>query len=53
TGHALLNKHLNRINRSPTPKCPNCNKEETMHHFLIACPAYEGHRTALIDKIRT
>lgn len=53
TGHAPLNKHLNRINRSTTPKCPRCDREETTHHFLIACPAYARLRIALIDEVGT
>ncbi|KAG2157033.1 hypothetical protein DEU56DRAFT_717059, partial [Suillus clintonianus] len=53
TGHAPLNKHLNRISKAPSPKCPRCTRNETTHHFLIACPAYARHRIVLVDEIGT
>ncbi|KAH7916939.1 hypothetical protein BV22DRAFT_970327, partial [Leucogyrophana mollusca] len=53
TNHAPLNKHLFRIkgnaDEPESPICPSCKaKEETVHHFLIACPAHQRQRDALI-----
>ena len=48
TGHVPLQQHLHRIKRAPSPMCPACNRtEETVFHFLMACPAYEGARDRL------
>lgn len=48
TGHCSLNKHLHRIAKSPTPTCPCCRQDdETVHHFLIACPAHQNARREL------
>jgi hypothetical protein len=45
TGHAPLNKPLFTTNCTESPVCPACeNAHETVHHFLISCPAYEHHR---------
>ncbi|EJD33431.1 hypothetical protein AURDEDRAFT_46805, partial [Auricularia subglabra TFB-10046 SS5] len=39
TGHAPLNGHLNRINRSDSAACPSCNhRRETVRHFVLDCP---------------
>ncbi|KAG2117577.1 hypothetical protein DEU56DRAFT_717063, partial [Suillus clintonianus] len=52
TGHAPLNKHLFRIAKVPSPICQQCHrKEETVHHFLIACPAYTQQRLTLQNEI--
>ncbi|KAG1765895.1 hypothetical protein EDD22DRAFT_774520, partial [Suillus occidentalis] len=54
TGHILLNKHLHRISKSPSPLCPSCKKqEESVHHFLLSCPTYARHHTIIKAKIRT
>ncbi|KAG1722076.1 uncharacterized protein EDB91DRAFT_1008627, partial [Suillus paluster] len=48
TGHAPLNKHLFRISRSPTATCQQCHKgTESVHHFLLTCPAYTRHQNVL------
>jgi len=53
TGHAPLNRHLHRITRAPSPKCQQCHlRDETVHHFLINCPAYARERHALRNEIR-
>lgn len=45
TGHVPLNYHLHRIKKADSPFCPHCNdKEETIHHYLIECPAYDAER---------
>ncbi|KAG2757243.1 hypothetical protein P692DRAFT_20712694 [Suillus brevipes Sb2] len=43
--HAPLNSHLHRISKAEHPYCPHCpDQEETVQHFLIACPHYQPHR---------
>ncbi|KAG2120526.1 uncharacterized protein F5147DRAFT_563012, partial [Suillus discolor] len=47
-----LNKYLHRISRStpppPPPICPACEeREESVHHFVLSCPAYARHRASL------
>lgn len=45
TGHAPLNAHLHRIQRSETPTCPNCAaRNETVIHLLLHCQAYRVAR---------
>jgi ribonuclease HI len=52
TGHAPLNKHLHRIAKVPNPTCQQCHqREETVHHFLIACPSYARQRHVLRNEI--
>ncbi|KAJ6619243.1 hypothetical protein B0H10DRAFT_1793786, partial [Mycena sp. CBHHK59/15] len=48
TGHCILNKHLHRIKKSETPLCPCCfQTDETIHHFLLTCPAHHNARCTL------
>ncbi|KAG2072429.1 hypothetical protein BDR04DRAFT_1013692, partial [Suillus decipiens] len=43
TGHIALNKYLKCIRKSPTARCPKCEvHDESVHHFLLVCPAYAG-----------
>ncbi|KAG2038082.1 hypothetical protein BDR03DRAFT_896099 [Suillus americanus] len=43
-----LNKYLHRIRSTESPLCPACkDSEETVHHFITACPAYRTHRETL------
>jgi hypothetical protein len=36
----------------PSAKCQKCEiHEESVHHFLLVCPAYTCQRNALRDKI--
>jgi hypothetical protein len=52
TGHAPLNKHLFTIKCADSPVCPACEDAfETVHHFLISCPAHEPYRRALAHKL--
>jgi hypothetical protein len=52
TGHAPLNKHLYTIKCTDSPVCPACEGAfETVHHFLIACPAHEPYRRDLAHKL--
>jgi len=44
-GHAPLTKHLHRIGKSESPACPAClASNESVHHYLIACPAWAAQR---------
>ncbi|KAH7919728.1 hypothetical protein BV22DRAFT_1099089, partial [Leucogyrophana mollusca] len=52
TGHAPLNKHLHRINRSPTPLCPECQlADETVHHLILTCPGHTRARYTLLGEL--
>ncbi|OBZ65556.1 hypothetical protein A0H81_14412 [Grifola frondosa] len=52
TGHAPLNKHLFRIGKSDTPRCPYCPRsDETVFHFLVECPEHNNTRRQFWDKI--
>lgn len=52
TGHTPLNQYLHRINRAATPLCPACEMyPETVHHYLLSCPAYERARMALFYEV--
>lgn len=54
TGHIPLNKHLHRISRAPSPICPACEeREESVHHFLLSCPAHARQRAIMKAEIRT
>lgn len=54
TGHAPLNKHLHRIAKSETAICQQCNEgNESVHHFLLTCPAYTRHRNILRQELGT
>ncbi|KAF8591811.1 hypothetical protein K439DRAFT_1325962 [Ramaria rubella] len=48
TCHIPLNKHLHCISKANSPFCPHCpSRHETVHHFLLMCPAYTPHRREL------
>ncbi|THU78437.1 hypothetical protein K435DRAFT_591811, partial [Dendrothele bispora CBS 962.96] len=52
TGHIPLRKHLHRICRADTPICPCCRRHpETVHHFLLRCPAHATARQRLRTEI--
>lgn len=47
-GHVPLAKHLHRIKKSETPICPACQEEvESVHHFIIRCPAHQHWRDVM------
>ncbi|OBZ69759.1 hypothetical protein A0H81_10502 [Grifola frondosa] len=51
TEHVPLQKHLHRIRRADTPICPSClAAPETVHHFLLTCPAHAHHRWDHLDR---
>ena len=48
TGHVPLNQHLAHIGAVKSPLCPACcEKEETVIHFLMSCPAYAAQHDEL------
>ena len=50
TGHIALNQHLHCIGKADTPVCLCYQRaDETVHHFLIHCPAHVAARRALSD----
>ena len=52
TGHAPLNKHLSRINKSPTDICQQCaTATESTRHYLLDCRAYQTQRHAMRTKL--
>ena len=52
TGHIPLRKHLNRIGKANSPMCQTCpSQRETVHHFLMLCPAYTDARRHLVTNI--
>ncbi|KAE9383953.1 hypothetical protein BT96DRAFT_770724, partial [Gymnopus androsaceus JB14] len=52
TGHCYLYTHLHRIGKINLPDCPACKREpETVHHYLLQCPAHRGARARLRAEI--
>ena len=58
TGHIPLNKHLQRITKADSDKCPKCNigpgdnpVVKSVNHFVFDCTAHEVARRELIAKI--
>jgi len=52
TGHAPLNKHLHRINKSPTAICQRCaDATESVRHYLVDCEAHETPRHTMRTKL--
>src|SRR5882724_5273091 len=48
TGHILLQKYLHKIGKVNSPTCPACCiHNETVHHYLLTCPAYRAQRGEL------
>ena len=48
TGHIPLQKYLHKIRKVSLPRCPACLiQDETVHHYLLACPAYRPQRGQL------
>lgn len=53
TGHIGLNMHLHRIGCVDDPTCPACKaSEETVHHLIFECPAYQHERHQLRATLR-
>ncbi|KAG2741299.1 hypothetical protein P692DRAFT_20684418, partial [Suillus brevipes Sb2] len=54
TGNILLNKHVHRTSRAPSPICPACEEsEELVHQFLLSYPAYARQREMLKAELGT
>ena len=54
TGHAALNYHPSKLNRTIQPTCPLCMaEEETVTHFLGQYPALGRVRVELFDTYYT
>ncbi|KAJ6498766.1 hypothetical protein C8R45DRAFT_821259 [Mycena sanguinolenta] len=53
TAHIGLNAFLHRFKLAPSPLCPHCPASESVHHFLLACPAHRAHRLRLITRLGT
>ena len=50
TGHACLNYHLSKLNRSVQPLCPLCQAEyDTIPHLLARCPMLWQLRVEFFD----
>ncbi|KAH7918413.1 hypothetical protein BV22DRAFT_985058, partial [Leucogyrophana mollusca] len=52
SNHVPLNKHLHKIGaldvEPSSPTCRACgDREETVHHFILTCPAYARQRAAM------
>ncbi|KAG2063459.1 hypothetical protein BDR04DRAFT_976731, partial [Suillus decipiens] len=46
--HLPLNQHLFRFTKVASPDCPHCPQtEETVHHYLFACPQFQPERHVL------
>lgn len=44
-----LNFYLHRSGLVPSPLCPFCNEEETIHHFLLSCRRFTAARKRLLE----
>ena len=52
-GHTPENQYLKRTRRADSARCPACgDKEETVEHFMLRCPAYAHERWALTEKAK-
>ena len=51
--HAYQRHNETETARSQRRRCPCCNAaDETAHHFLLACPAYDARRAELKNALR-
>ena len=52
SGHAPLNKHLHQLGKAESPRFLACQvSNETVHHFLVACPKYASQWRLLEGKL--
>jgi len=52
TGHIPLNSHLHKICKADSSTSSTCRRgNETVHHYLISCPAYTRQRHALEQRL--
>jgi len=53
SGHVPLQKYLHKIGKANSPTCPACRAhDETVHHYLLTCPAYRIQRGELERTLR-
>ncbi|MPC71597.1 hypothetical protein E2C01_065879 [Portunus trituberculatus] len=51
-GHPTLSAHLHRLRLFPDHFCPWCRTtSETTEHFLLHCPRFHTHHTALRSRL--
>ena len=51
--HVPLNKHLARIKKVDSSRCPSCGiNSKTVEHFLLNCPGYVHERWILEKRLR-
>ena len=46
-----LNAHLFQIQKADSPACPCGHSVENTRHFILFCPEFTHHRTALFSKV--
>ncbi|KAM7307464.1 hypothetical protein ISCGN_011100 [Ixodes scapularis] len=52
TNTAYTNKFLAKMGKRQSSSCLQCRAEETIHHILCVCPAYETQREALRQRVK-
>ena len=53
-GHAEVKQYLNRIGRTDSPLSDHCRAqvEETIHHYILECPAFDMQRNFMYTKLQ-
>ena len=52
TGHCMLNKYLYRIGKKDSPECTCEHGIESVEHYLLECPKYQGQRAELREAVK-
>ncbi|KAM7313827.1 hypothetical protein ISCGN_003614 [Ixodes scapularis] len=52
TNTAYTNEFLAKMGKRQSSSCLQCSAEETIHHILCVCPAYETQREALRQRVK-
>ncbi|XP_040356235.2 uncharacterized protein LOC121046258 [Ixodes scapularis] len=52
TNTAYTNEFLAKMGKRQSSSCLQCRAEETIHHILCVCPAYETQREALRQRVK-
>lgn len=50
-GHVGLFQYLHRFNMHDSNLCIECNRSETVEHFLLHCSKYDDHRQRLVSSL--
>ena len=53
TGHVGLNSYLHRFGLLDHGNCEDCVLLETIEHYLLECPTYEGQRERMFRKLHS